>query len=146
MDRAIKELAVNKAPGPDEIRNEMISKAWKWIKDPVKMIFHHSLALGATPESWHHITGCVIPKPLKSDYTNPRAFRIISLSSSFQKFFERLISWYLEQDLNIPGKLTKNQHGFKKGKSTKSAIHSLVRRIEDAMARGNYSLGVFLDI
>ena len=146
VDRAIKELAANKAPGPDQIRNEMISKAWKWIKDPVRMIFHHSLALGATPESWHHITGCVIPKPLKSDYTNPRAFRIISLTSSFQKILERLILWYLEQDLNIPGKLTKNQHGFKKGKSTESAIHSLVRRIEDAMARGNYSLGVFLDI
>ena len=110
------------------------------------MIFHHSLALGATSESWHHITGCVIPKPLKSDYTNPRAFRIISLTSSFQKFLERLILWYLEQDLKIPGKLTKNQHGFKKGKSTESAIHSLVRRIEDATARGNFSLGVFLDI
>ena len=146
VDRAIKELATNKAPGPDEIRNEMITKAWKWIKDPVRMIFHHSLALGATPSSWHHITGCVIPKPLKTDYTNPRAFRIISLTSSFQKILERLILWHLEQDLNIPGRLTKNQHGFKKGKSTESAIHSLVRRIEDAMASGNYSLGVFLDI
>ena len=144
LDKAVLQLASNKAPGPDEIRNEMIQKAWKWIKDPVRMVFHHSLSLGITPESWHNSTGCVIPKPLKPDYTNPRAFRIISLTSSFQKLLERLILWYLEQDLNLPAKSTKNQHGFKKGKST--AIHIFSRRIEDAMATGSYSLGVFLDI
>jgi len=110
------------------------------------MIFHNSLALGITPEPWHHTTGCIIPKPLKSDYTNPRAFRIISLTSSFQKLLVRLILWHLELDLKIPAKLTKNQHGFRKGKSTESAIHLLTRRIEDAMATGHYALGVFLDI
>ncbi len=142
----MKELVLNKAPGPDEIRNEMILRAWKWIKDPVRMVFHNSLALGKTPESWHHSTGCIIPKPLKTDYTNPRSFRIISLTSSFQKLLERLILWHLELDLKVPAKLTKNQHGFKKGKSTESALHTLTRRIEDAIATGNYSLGVFLDI
>ena len=129
------------------------------------MIFHNSLALGISPESWHHTTSCIIPKPLKLDSTNPRAFRIISLTSIFQKLLERLILWHLELDLNIfqkllerlilwhleldlniPAKLTKNQHGFRKGKSTESAIHLLIRRIEDAMATGNYALGVFLDI
>ncbi|XP_063691617.1 uncharacterized protein LOC134823951 [Bolinopsis microptera] len=124
----------------------MILKAWDHIKDPVRMIFHNLLALGITPESWHHTTGCILPKPLKPDYTNPRAFRIISLTSSFQKLLERLILWHLELDLKIPAKLTKNQHGFRKGKSTESAIHLLTRRIEDAMATGNYALGVFLDI
>jgi len=146
VDRAVRELQLNKAAGPDEVRNEMILNAWDHIKDPVRMIFHNSLALGITPESWHHTTGCIIPKPLKLDYTNPRAFRIISLTSSFQKLLERLILWHLELDLKIPAKLTKNQHGFRKGKSTESAIHLLIRRIEDAMATGNYALGVFLDI
>ena len=124
----------------------MLINAWDLIKDPVRMIFHNSLALGISPESWHHTTGCIIPKPLKLDSTNPRAFRIISLTSIFQKLLERLILWHLELDLNIPAKLTKNQHGFRKGKSTESAIHLLIRRIEDAMATGNYALGVFLDI
>ena len=146
VDRAVRELQLNKASGPDEIRNIMIQKAWDYIKDPVRMIFHHSLSLGITPTEWHSSTGCIIPKPLKEDYTNPRSFRIISLTSSFQKILERLILWHLEIDEKIPAKLTKNQHGFKKGHSTESAIHILSRRIEDAMACGNYSLGVFLDI
>ena len=146
VDRAVRELQLNKAAGPDQIRNEMLINAWDLIKDPVRMIFHNSLALGISPESWHHTTGCIIPKPLKLDSTNPRAFRIISLTSIFQKLLERLILWHLELDLNIPAKLTKNQHGFRKGKSTESAIHLLIRSIEDAMATGNYALGVFLDI
>ncbi|KAL5259722.1 hypothetical protein ACHWQZ_G009982 [Mnemiopsis leidyi] len=146
VDKAAQQLAKNKAPGPDEIRNEMITKAWAWIKDPIRMIFHHSLKLGVTPTSWQYTTGCIIPKPNKPDYTNPRAFRIISLTSNFQKLLERLILWYLELDLKLPDKLTKNQHGFRKGKSTDSAIHILTRRIEEAMASGHYSLGVFLDI
>ena len=146
VDRAVRELQLKKAAGPDQIRNEMIINAWDLIKDPVRMIFHNSLALGITPDSWHQTTGCIIPKPLKPDYTNPRAFRIISLTSSFQKLLERLILWHLELDLNIPATLTKNQHGFRKGKSTESAIHLLTRRIEDAMATGHYALGVFLDI
>ena len=110
------------------------------------MIFHHSLALSCTPTSWQSTTGCVIPKPGKPDYTNPKAFRIISLTSCFQKLLERLVLWYLEQDLKIPAKLTKSQHGFRKGKSTESAIHILTRKIEDAVATGNYALGIFLDI
>ena len=146
VDRAVRELQPNKAPGPDEIRNTMIVKAWDYIKDPMRMILHHSLSLGITPTEWHSSTGCIIPKPFKDDYTNPRAFRIISLTSSFQKILERLILWHLEIDEKIPAKLTKNQHGFKKGHSTESAIHILSRRIEDAIACGNYSLGVFLDI
>ena len=124
----------------------MITNAWDQIKDPVRMIYHHSLALGITPQSWHHTSGCILPKPNKADYTSPRAFRIISLTSSFQKLLERLILWHLEQDLNLPAKLTKNQHGFRKGKSTESAIHILTRKIEDSFTLGNYALGVFLDI
>ena len=92
---------------------------------------------------WQSTTGCVIPKPENPDYTNPKAFRIISLTSCF---LERLVLWYLEQYLKIPAKLTKSQHGFRKGKYTDSAIHVLTRKIDDAVAAGNYVLGNFLDI
>jgi hypothetical protein len=112
IDKAVHQLATNKAPGPDKVRNEMIIRAWKWIKDPTSMVFHHSLSLGITPKSWHDTKGCILPKPLKSDFTYPRSFRIISLTSSFHKLLERLILWYLEQDLKIPAKLTINQYGL----------------------------------
>jgi hypothetical protein len=67
IDKAVHELAPNKASGPDKIKNEMIIRAWKWIKDPTRMVFHHSLSLGITPKSWHDTSGCILPKALKSD-------------------------------------------------------------------------------
>ena len=39
LDRAVKELKLNKSPGPDGIWNEMITKAWHKIKDPLRVIF-----------------------------------------------------------------------------------------------------------
>ena len=41
---------------------------------------------------------------------------------------------------------TKRQHAFQTGKSTESALHQLVGRIERALDSNQYSLGVFFDI
>ena len=146
LDRAVKQLSKNKAPGPDGIRNNMIISAWPWIKSAVRNIFYNCLILGSSPSAWWENTGVLLAKPNKSDYSNPRAFRIISLTAGFQKLLERLILWDLEQHHNISVRLTNNQHGFRKGASTESAIHNLSRRVEDAVNRGDYALGVFLDI
>jgi len=42
--------------------------------------------------------------------------------------------------------LQKNQHAYQAGKSTETALHSLVTRIERTVERQEYALGVFLDI
>jgi len=53
------------------------------IRYQTRMIFHHLLMLSDTHTVWKNMTGVVIPKPHKDDYTNPWAFRIISLTSNF---------------------------------------------------------------
>ena len=146
LDRAVKDLKKGKTPGPDLIRNEMISEAWGDINHIVRRIFIHSLTLCSTPAVWQESTGVIIPKPNKLDYTEPRAFRIIALTSCLQKLLERAILWHLQVDLKIPARLTKCQHGFKKGASTESAIHKLTRRIEDAKIHKQDAIGIFLDI
>ena len=52
----------------------------------------------------------------------------------------------MENDLTIQITLTTNQHGFLRGKSTDSAIHTLTRKIEDAITSKGYALGIFIDI
>ena len=88
----------------------------------------------------------IIPNEGNDDYTSPRSFRIISLTSNIQKLLERLILDYLERDVSIDNKLTNNQFGFRKRKSTEAAIHRLTRKIEDAIQNRQFGLGVFLDI
>ena len=59
---------------------------------------------------------------------------------------ERALLDYLERDVRIDNKLTKNQFGFRKRKSTEAAIHKLTRRIEDSIQHGQLGLGIFLDV
>ena len=42
--------------------------------------------------------------------------------------------------------MTPYQHGFIKGTSTDSAIHTVVDKIEGSLANGEFVLGIFLDI
>ena len=47
----------------------------------------------------------------------------------------------------IPGHIMSvNQHGFRKGKSTESALPNSCEYIEDAITHNNYALGIFLDV
>ena len=124
----------------------MISQGWDDIKFMVRRIFIQSLTLGTTPLEWRENRGIVIPKPNKPDYSEPRAFRIISLTSCFQKLMERVILWYIQTDLKVPDRLTKTQHGFRRGASTESAIHKLTRQIEDSKVHNRCALSIFLDV
>jgi len=54
--------------------------------------------------------------------------------------------WHMEHDLNINDMTSKHQFGFKKGSSTETALHKVVRCIEKRIARKGFVLGTFLDI
>ena len=44
------------------------------------------------------------------------------------------------------GKTLDRQHGFSKGRSTDSALTSMMEHIESALSNKGFALGVFLDI
>ena len=146
IQRALALITSGKAAGPDAIRPEVIKECWPEIGPCITYLFHHSLRLGHIPAPWASSTGCILPKPGKKDYSSPKAFRIISLSSHLLKLLERLVLWHLQLDLAIPAALKDTQYGFTRGSSTAAAIHKIQSRIEEALAAGNYALGVFLDI
>ena len=146
LNKVCQDLPKNKSPGPDNIRMSMIASCWDTISPCILHLFKHSLRLGITPDNWHKATGVIIAKPHKSDYSNPRSFRVISLTSALQKMLEKLIVWYIESDFGLEHLTTTNQHGFKRNFSTDSAIHKLTRKIENSISNGNQALGIFLDI
>ena len=146
LAKIVSKLQNGKTPGPDNIRNEMIKAVWDHIEAPIIHIFNQCLEHSSIPDQWKTAKAAIIPKPNKDDYTNPRAFRIISLTSNIQKLLEKTILAYLEESVRIDHKLTKNQFGFRRKKGTEAAIHKLTRRIEDAMQNGQVALGIFLDV
>ena len=144
--RALMEFDPLSAAGPDGIRPIMLQKGWASLKDAFISVAKASYLLGHTPASWRNSTGIFLPKPGKDDYSKPKSFRTITLSSVFLKWMERVILWHMEVDLKIHNKLSKKQYGFKRGSSTTAAIHKLVRKLEMAILNKGMALGTFLDI
>ena len=144
--RAIKTLQPRKAPGPDKIMNEMLKTCNELLELPLTSIFKRCLKHAISPTQWKVNKGIILAKPEKDNYSHPKAFRIISLTSNIQKLMEKMILIYLEEKVGIDKKLTKNQFGFRKRKSTQAALHRLTNRIEEALANGQFALGIFLDV
>ncbi|XP_046662871.1 uncharacterized protein LOC124355759 [Homalodisca vitripennis] len=69
----------------------------------------------------------------------------ISLISTFSKILERVILKRLLGHLNQNELLTPRQHGFKKNKSTTTAITQLVESIIDKLEEGCIATSIFLD-
>ena len=69
-----------------------------------------------------------------------------SRDSYRQESVEKLILWELEHLSLIDESLSKDQHAFRKGYSTESGLSDFVDDIESAIYRGQYTLGVLLDI
>ena len=103
------------------------------------------ISLHYTPEEWCKARVVFIPKPGKPDYTNPKAFRPISLTNYLLKGLEKLTRWKVDEMLAFHP-ISPQQHGFRKGYSTESAISTTVNTIEGRLLNKQFCLGVFLDI
>jgi hypothetical protein len=87
-----------------------------------------------------------IPKPEKLDYTEAKAYRPISLSSFMLKTMEKLVDRHVRDGTLKIHPLHRNQHVYHIGKSTETALHNVVTRIEYAIKHKDIALGAFLDI
>ena len=144
--KAVKETKKKKAPGPDGIYNEMLVEAMSEIAGPLCEIYIGCVQSGYIPKTWQMSDSAIIAKPGKTDYSKPKSYRIIALTSNLLKVLETLVLWYMKDDLKIEQAMAKNQYGFKKGSSTDAAILKIVDRIQTALKYKNHALVCFLDI
>ena len=134
-----------KAPGPDGIRPEILHHLDNDTLRRIARIYGASLQLGYVPRRWRSAKAVLIPKEGKKDYSNPRAYRPVSLTSFLFKGMERVIYWYLEE-VGVVDNLSRHQHAFRKNYSTETVLSEVVDRIEKSVLRGSHTLGVFFDI
>ncbi len=135
-----------KSPGTDGIYPVLLQKSLDMIIDRVVTIFKACLAWGYVPKSWRTVRAVFIPKPGRPAYDQAKSFRTISLTSFLLKTLERLIDRYIRDGALRTSPLHRNQHAYLPGKSTETALHSLVGRIEGALGRKEFALAAFLDI
>ena len=88
----------------------------------------------------------MIRKPGKPSYLDPGSFRPISVLDSMGKLFEKFILRRLTWLSESCRWLSENQHGFRAGRSTETALHALVAGIVESFASRAVTACLFLDI
>jgi ribonuclease HI len=146
VEWAIKRFHPYKAPGDDGIFPALLQKGLEYLVDPLVGIYKACLCLGYVPTQWRKVKVVFIPKPGKDDYSSAKAFRPISLMSFLLKGLERLVDRDLRDGALKRMPLHERQHAYRTGRSTESALHQMVSRVERALEMKEYALGVFFDI
>ena len=143
---AIKSFGKFKSEGPDGWKPIVLQNLDEGSLTRLTFIFQACYCLGYVPRLWRASKAIFIPKSGKKDYSEARSFRPISLSNFTQKVMERVVCWELEDGPLKDNPLSPNQHAFRKGHSTDTALGMVTNFIESNILRDKYVLGVFLDI
>lgn len=120
----------NSSPGPDGITNNMIKHIPSNFLVHLHSIYSMCLSHGIFPSCWKISAIKVLPKPNKLDYNDPASYRPIALTSNFSKILEKIIHFNLQKHLRDNHIISDSQHGFTRGKSTSSALKSILTLCE----------------
>ena len=143
--KAIQSFGPHKAAGPDGFKPIVLRKMGIAAQEQLLLIMKISYEMEYVPKCWRESKVIFIPKPNKDDYSQARAYRPISLGNYFHKTMERILLWQI-QDTSTHEVFNINQHAFRKGRSTESALTTFVEYVEESLIARQYTLGVFLDI
>ena len=146
IGHAVRAFQPFKQPGKDGIYPILLQKGLDHIEQPLAEIFRASLTFGHIPELWRTARVAFLPKPGKSTYNSPSAFRPICMVSFMLKVLEKLIYWFLEERYLEGNPIHRNQWAFRPGGGTIPPLHRVVQVIEKAFQLHESVLAVFLDI
>ena len=145
--RIVKSLKRDKAPGHDNIHDEILRLSI------TISLFHHlarlftsSIQTGYIPIAWKLATLRMLLKPDKlSSLTS--SYTTISLMSSIMKLFERVIEQRLCSYLEYIGFINKYQSGFRQAESTNDHLFRLSQSVMESFnSREHVVVAAFLDV
>ena len=118
MDLVIKEMPVDKSPGPDGFNGMFLKKCWDVIKEDFYKFAadFHSGQLNLQIINGSYIT--LVPKVHLPESVND--FRPISLTNVCLKFLTKLVANRLKK--HILRCIHKNQYGFLKARSIQDSV------------------------
>ena len=143
---AIGNFSPFKSAGPDGIFPALLQKGLEPLLPHLISLFRASLALGYIPTSWRKVRVAFIPKPGRTSHETAKDFRPISLSSFLLKAVEKMVDVYIRGGILARIPMHPNQHAYRTARSTETALHNLVSRLERGVYSKEVALGVFLDI
>ena len=146
LTKLVEFLKRGKAPGPDNIHNEVLRPGTTTsLYHHLVRLFTSSIQLGYIPTAWKIATLRMLLKPDKLPSLTT-SYRPVSLVSSIMKLFERVIEQRLRSHLEHIGFINKHQSGFRKAKSTDDHLFTLSQSIMESLNRGEHVVAAFFDV
>ena len=117
---AINLIPANSACGPDKFPANILKECKQELAKPLMIIWRKSLDTGVIPKQFLQQT--IIPIYKKNSKAKAENYRPVSLTSHIIKLFERILRIRLVTFIEQNDLLTKEQYGFRSGKSCMSQL------------------------
>lgn len=134
----------NTSPGYDDVPMTIIKRVAPKIAPIIKHLCNCSFISGTFPEKMK--IARVVPIYKSGDKTLPKNYRPVSILPVFSKVLEKLACNRLETFCNENNILCNSQFGFRKNRTTETALITLTEAIIKAMENKQHTVGVFLDL
>lgn len=136
-------LLKNSTPGFDDLPSSAIKAVEQFIVEPLAHIFNLSFLTGIVPNQTKIANVVPIFKGgNKQIFSN---YRPVSILPVLSKLLEKLMYTRILNYLNSNSILYNYQFGFRQNHSTYMALIILYEKIVEALDRGDYVLGLYLD-
>ena len=137
-------MNAKKSPAYDGISSQVIKAIATEISEPLSHIFNLTFFPGTIPDD---LKIALVTPIFKANENNEfKNYRPISVLTCFSKLLEKLMYKRLINHIEKNNILTQHQYGFRENRSTELAIIELVDRVTKAIDRGEYTIGIFLDL
>jgi hypothetical protein len=146
IERIVRRVSPNKAPGPDGIINGILHRTLDILLPSLHTLFNACLQQGYCPTHFKDAATVVLRKPGKDDYTQTKAYRPIALLSTLGKALEAVVASRLAYLADVHRLLPSRHTGGRKLASTEHAIHFLLQRIHQAWSEGKVASLLLLDV
>jgi ribonuclease HI len=135
VQKALRAAKATTAPGEDGIPTLVWKQLWKYVGKMITSIFTASIELGFYPSQWKRARIVIMRKDSRPDYSDPEAYRPISLLNTLGKLLEAVmakrLSYYAETYRLLPD----TQFGGRPGRNTEQALLVLTNAIDRAWRR-----------
>ena len=129
-DKCVKRLTKGKAPGPDNIPNDIIKTLPSQCHDLIYLFFHQCYQHKEIPTQWKHSKTILLHK--KEDPTQLANYRPIALANTIYKLYTSTITTLLTSYGEQHRLLHFSQEGFRPQRNTSRQIQMIIASLKDA--------------
>uniref|UniRef100_A0A1B6EPZ8 Reverse transcriptase domain-containing protein n=1 Tax=Cuerna arida TaxID=1464854 RepID=A0A1B6EPZ8_9HEMI len=144
LEKLFSNLKSNNSAGFDDITGKIVKFCKEEVLKPIHHIVNASLQQAVVPSKMK--IAKIYPVFKKGDKLDPNNYRPISNLPTISKLLERVVYNQLIAHLERNNLITPQQHGFRRGHSTNSAIVNLCKDINDIWENKKSASGLFLDL